>query len=126
MKKITSFGLILAVVFISSVVIELLNIEGLPLAVFALIFLFVLLLTGLLKTEWLEEAGGVMLKHMGLLFVPLGVRIVSEISLLEGMIVRVFATVILSTLITQAAVLAALKLMKRYGGGQNGNNKKLI
>lgn len=126
MKKITSFGLILAVVFISSVVIELLNIEGLPLAVFALIFLFVLLLTGLLKTEWLEEAGGVMLKHMGLLFVPLGVRIVSEISLLEGMIVRVFATVILSTLITQAAVLAALKLMKRYGGGQNGNNKKFI
>lgn len=65
--------------------------------VVGMILLFVLLVTGILKLEWVEGAGGFLTKHLAFFFIPIAVGIMAykDILLSQG---AVFALGLLGSL----------------------------
>ncbi|MGN0409962.1 MAG: CidA/LrgA family protein [Candidatus Fimousia sp.] len=88
-----------------------------PSSIVSMILLFLLLLVGIIKEAQIEKGCDFLLKHMALFFVPSGVAIMNEYSLLKGKIlillfICVFTTVITFT-VTAYTVQVVLNWQKR-------------
>lgn len=58
-----------------------------PGSIIGMVLLFVLLCTKVIKLEWIEQASGFLLDNMGILFVPIGVGLLTMTEILSGNIV---------------------------------------
>ncbi|SDI04824.1 CidA/LrgA family protein [Alteribacillus bidgolensis] len=85
LEKITQWLILLGIYFIGS---SLSNIFHLPLpgSIIGMMLLFVLLLSGLFKLQWVEKVAQLHLKHMTLLFIPfiVGVFLSLDIFRVQG------------------------------------------
>lgn len=111
LKLIIQFCCIVLLIEISEWVLSILNITRVPVAIFALIILFSLLYTKVLKTEYVEGVSQILIKNMGLFFVPLGVKIVAHMEALDGILISVIAIVIIATVVTQISIALVAKLI---------------
>lgn len=78
------------------------NIFNLPIpgTIIGMILFFMLLYTGLLKTQKVENAVNALLMNMTILFLPPAVRILDSIHLLSGQFIKVLILIIITTFIT--------------------------
>lgn len=78
------------------------NIFNLPIpgTIIGMILFFILLYTGLLKTQKIENAVNALLMNMTILFLPPAVRILDSIHLLSGQFIKVLILIIITTFIT--------------------------
>lgn len=78
------------------------NIFNLPIpgTIIGMILFFILLYTGLLKTQKVENAVNALLMNMTILFLPPAVRILDSIHLLSGQFIKVLILIIITTFIT--------------------------
>lgn len=78
------------------------NIFTLPIpgTIIGMILFFILLYTGLLKTEKVENAVNALLLNMTILFLPPAVRILDSIHLLSGQFIKVLILIVFTTFIT--------------------------
>ena len=65
-----------------------------------MILLFLLLLSGLLKVEHIQEKGDFLLKNMAIFFIPSGVALIEQMDVLKGKILPLLAICLITTILT--------------------------
>ena len=109
MKIIRQIGIIFTVCWLSQVIAEFLPFDF-PASVIGMIFLFICLLTGLLKIEHIQEKSDFLLGNMAFFFVPAGVSIMNYFDILKSSAVQLLIICIVSTVITFAVTAYSVKL----------------
>ena len=109
MKIIRQIGIIFTVCWLSQVIAEFLPFDF-PASVIGMIFLFICLVTGLLKIEHIQEKSGFLLGNMAFFFVPAGVSIMNYFDILKSSAVQLLIICIVSTVITFAVTAYSVKL----------------
>ena len=109
MKIIRQIGIIFTVCWLSQVIAEFLPFDF-PASVIGLIFLFICLLTGMLKIEHIQEKSDFLLGNMAFFFVPAGVSIMNYFDILKSSAVQLLIICIVSTVITFAVTAYSVKL----------------
>lgn len=90
-----------------------------PGSVIGLILMFLLLTTGLLKVNWVEEGAKWMNKHLVLFFIPATVGIMNHYELFAGKGIFLIVIVLFSTILVMAT--AGLVSQWLVGKGDGGN-----
>ncbi|ATC93768.1 CidA/LrgA family protein [Pseudoalteromonas tunicata] len=103
MKYILSSALILSCLLIGKGASWLLN-GHFPGAIFGMLLLFLLLVSGKVHYDSVYPAGSLLLKYLPILFIPAGVGLIEHLALLEQAVWAISLAVLCSTLITLAAV----------------------
>jgi len=75
-----------------------------PGSILGMMLMFVLLLTGLVKMEWLTPVTNLFLKHMSFFFVPLGVGLLGALDLIAPIWMEMTFLLILSNLAVMLGV----------------------
>jgi holin-like protein len=109
MKIIRQIGIIFTVCWLSQVIAEFLPFDF-PSSVIGMIFLFICLLTGMLKIEHIQEKSDFLLGNMAFFFVPAGVSIMNYFDILKSSAVQLLIICIVSTVITFAVTAYSVKL----------------
>ena len=109
MKIIRQIGIIFTVCWLSQVIAEFLPFDF-PASVIGMIFLFICLVTGLLKIEHIQEKSDFLLGNMAFFFVPAGVSIMNYFDILKSSAVQLLIICIVSTVITFAVTASSVKL----------------
>ena len=109
MKIIRQIGIIFTVCWLSQVIAEFLPFDF-PASVIGMIFLFICLVTGLLKIERIQEKSDFLLGNMAFFFVPAGVSIMNYFDILKSSAVQLLIICIVSTVITFAVTAYSVKL----------------
>jgi holin-like protein len=108
MKIMKQIGIIFIVCWISQVIAGLLPFDF-PASVVGMIFLFLCLLTGVLKIEHIQEKSDFLLENMAFFFVPAGVSIMNYFGVLKSNAVQLVIICIVSTVITFAVTCYSVK-----------------
>ena len=111
MKLIRQFGIILAITFAGEVLKGLLPLP-IPVSIYGLLLMLVLLITGILPLEAVQDAGKFLIEIMPVLFVPAAVGLLDswpslQAVLLPGSVITVVTTIFVmavSGLVTQAVI----------------------
>ena len=109
MKIIRQIGIIFTVCWLSQVIAEFLPFDF-PASVIGMIFLFICLLTGMLKIEHIQEKSDFLLGNMAFFFVPAGVSIMNYFDILKSSAVQLLIICIVSTVITFAVTAYSVNL----------------
>lgn len=102
-KYIISSALILACLLIGKGASWLLN-GHFPGAVFGMLLLFLLLVSGKVHYDTVYPTGALLLKYLPLLFIPAGVGLIEHLGLLQHAFWGILTAVLCSTLVTLALV----------------------
>ena len=121
MKFLKQMSVIFAVYLVSVLISSLLPVT-IPGSVIGMILLFLLLCSGLLKTEHVGDAGDFLVKNMAFLFVPTVVGIVEYVPMLLDNLVAFLVIIAVTTLVTFAAaawtVAAVIRLQQKRKEGK--------
>ena len=122
MKIILQIGLVLGICLLGEGVSLLLPIPF-PGSVLAMIFLFILLLSGLLRPEHIKEKSDFLLKNMAFFFIPAGVGIMEYADELLPYLLPLLLICVITTILTFAASALTAKLIiflqeKKHTGQQ--------
>lgn len=75
---------------------------SIPGNIMGMIFLFLFLVTGILKLEKIERAAKSLLDNLAFLFVPAGVGLMNSFGIISGSIVKILLICIITTVIVMA------------------------
>ena len=121
MKFLKQMSVVFAVYLVSVLISSLLPVT-IPGSVIGMILLFLLLCSGLLKTEHVGDAGDFLVKNMAFLFVPTVVGIVEYVPMLLDNLVAFLVIIAVTTLVTFAAaawtVAAVIRLQQKRKEGK--------
>lgn len=98
MKYIKQFILILAISFAGELLKYLLPLP-VPASIYGMVLMFLALLTGVIKLEYVRETGKFLIEIMPLMFIPAGVGLMSSWSTLKPLLLPV-AVITVVTIIT--------------------------
>ncbi len=85
----------------------------LPGNVLGFIYLFLILKTGLLKTESIESVSNFLLKNLAILFIPGGVKLITVSHLFDGNLLKILAIIVISTILTMLSTAGTILLIER-------------
>ncbi len=108
MKIMKQIGIIFMVCWVSQVIAGILPFDF-PASVVGMIFLFLCLLSGVLKIEHVQEKSDFLLENMAFFFIPAGVSIMNYFSVLKSSVVQLIIICIISTVITFAVTAYSVK-----------------
>ena len=110
-------ALILAAITFAAEIIKYLLPLPIPVSIYGLILLFLLLKTGVLPLEKIEDVGNLLLELMPLLLVPASVSFVTALDTIQAMLLPVLIMGLLGTLLVMAVTgLVAQRLIRRGKG----------
>lgn len=99
LKVVLSFGLIWLMLEAGNALSRLIEpIMLIPGSILGMLMLFVLLLTGIVKMEWLTPVTGIFLKHMSYFYIPLGVGLLGAVDLIAPIWMEMTFLLIVSNL----------------------------
>ena len=98
MNKLAQFGIILSILLLGQVVQNHFQLP-IPSTVIGMMLLLLLLIFKIIKLEWVEGVGQVLLDNLSLMFIPAGVGIMKELHIFKGQVIPILVTVVLTTLI---------------------------
>lgn len=101
MKYVFQFGIILAVTFIAEMFYRYLPLP-VPASIYGLVIMLVLLVTGIIKLDWVKESARYLILIMPLMFIPAGAKLVTMVDLILPVLVPVIFTVFVTTIIVMA------------------------
>lgn len=129
MKYVKQFMIIMGVCFLGEMLHSLLPLP-IPASIYGLLILFMLLMTGILKLEQIEETSEFFLAIMPLLFLSPSVSLITVMDKVMGAFVPVVGTIVVSTIITTAvtgivtqSVMKLLGNRKRIGAKEEEKNE---
>lgn len=99
MKYVKQFMIIMGVSFLGEMLHSLLPLP-VPASIYGLLILFMLLMTGFLKLEQIEETSEFFLAIMPLLFLSPSVSLITVMDKVMGAFVPIVGTIVISTIIT--------------------------
>lgn len=109
MKYLKQFFIILAISLLGEICKAILPLP-IPASIYGMVFLFLLLLTGVLKLEQVKDAGKFLIEIMPVLFIPAGVGLMSSWNVLQPVLIPVSVI----TVITIFTVMAATGLVSQW------------
>ena len=84
-----------------------------PGTVLGLIFLFLALSFGIVKTEMIEEICEVLISHMSFLFVPAGVGLMTSFDMLKGKVMAFSIIIFISTIVVWIVTVYVVKFLRK-------------
>jgi holin-like protein len=108
MKYLKQFLIILAISLLGEVLKELLPLP-IPASIYGMVFLFILLLTGVIKLDQVKDAGKFLIDIMPVMFIPAGVGLMSSWNVLKPVLVPVS----IITIITIFTVMGATGIVSQ-------------
>nr|WP_297764627.1 CidA/LrgA family protein [uncultured Butyrivibrio sp.] len=108
MKYLKQFLIILAVSLMGEICKALLPLP-IPASIYGMVFMFVFLLTGLIKLDQVRDAGKFLIEIMPVMFIPAGVGLMSSWGVLKSVLIPVSVI----TVITIFTVMAATGLVSQ-------------
>ena len=97
MKTLKQIGFISAIILLSQILQQSLNLP-IPGTVLGMVLLLILLILKIVKLEWVEDGAKVLLNHLTFLFVPAGVAIMNVFNIFEGKIIILLIVVFIATI----------------------------
>lgn len=101
MKLIRQFGTILAITFAGEVLKGLLPLP-IPVSIYGLLLMLVLLITGILPLEAVQDAGKFLIEIMPVLFVPAAVGLLDSWPSLQAVLLPVSVITVVTTIFVMA------------------------
>lgn len=98
MKYLKQFLLILAVTFIGEVIKALVPLQ-IPAGIYGLVLLFVLLMSGAIKSSWVKETADFLIEIMPLMFIPAAVGLLESWDILQPVWGKIAVITVLSTVL---------------------------
>ena len=95
MKFLKQFLIILALSFVGEALKYFLPLP-VPASIYGMVLLFILLLTGLVKLEDVQDAGKFLIEIMPVMFIPAGVGLMESWGVLKPMLVPVVVIIVIS------------------------------
>lgn len=108
MKYLKQFLIILAISLLGEVLKELLPLP-IPASIYGMVFLFILLLTGIIKLDQVKDTGKFLIEIMPVMFIPAGVGLMSSWNVLKPVLVPVS----IITIITIFTVMGATGIVSQ-------------
>ena len=87
-----------------------------PASIYGLLLLFILLKTGILKLEQIEDVGGLLLELMPLLLVPASVSFLTVLDMIQGMLLPVLIMGFVGTVVVMMVTGMVSQALVRRGG----------
>lgn len=118
-KLLQGFALLLSLQWLSTVIISFLGIPFPP-PLLGMIILTILLCTGIIKENYIEDICGALIDKMALLFLPAGVSMILYLDVIKAELLPISLTLVLSSIIIlcSTALVLELLLRKKEEGGQ--------
>lgn len=102
MKLLTQIAVLFGICLLGEIISVILPF-AFPATVISMILLFILLISGFLKTKQIQTTADFLMKNMALFLIPPGVGIISSLDLLGKNIVPFLIIVLITTILTFAA-----------------------
>ena len=112
MKYLKQLIIILAAYLLGAVVQAVFKLP-IPGTVLGLIFLFIGLYTGLIKTEMIEDICEILMSHMSFLFIPAGVGLMTSYKLLQGKLAAFSLIILITTAVVWIVTAYVVKLLRK-------------
>jgi len=112
MKYIIQIGIISGISFVAEILHELLPLP-VPASVYGLLLLLVLLLTGILKEDYIKDAADFMLSVMPLFFVPASVALITSYESIKGNILKLVVMCLVSTIVVMVVTGGVAQIIVR-------------
>ena len=109
MKYLKQFLIILAVSLMGEICKAILPLP-IPASIYGMVFMFILLLTRVIKLDQVRDAGKFLIEIMPVMFIPAGVGLMSSWGVLQGVLIPVS----IITVITIFTVMAATGLVSQF------------
>ena len=101
MKYLMQFGIILGVSFAGEVLKHFIPLS-IPASIYGLVLMLILLSSGVLKLEIVEDAADFLIKIMPLMFIPAVVGLIESYSEIAGMVLKLSALTVVTTVVVMA------------------------
>ena len=98
MKLLRQAALILGLYFLGQIIQQAFSLP-IPGSVIGMLILLVLLCTGIVKVEMIEEISNFLLDNLAFFFIPAGVGLLASFSILKGKILAIVSVSVISTVI---------------------------
>lgn len=113
--------LICLIYLVSEFVVTILDLP-IPGNVFGLIFLFVLLLTGVVKVNYIDKAAGFLNKHLAFFYIPFGVGLMNYGDLIKTNGLSILIMIIGSSIIGLIVTSGSAQYLSRKVGVKRGQS----
>ena len=113
MKMIAQAGVVCAICWVSLCIESVLPF-AMPASIIGMLLLLCLLMLRLVKLEWVQELADLMLGNLQFLFVPALVSIIQYLDVLRQNGAAIIVICVVTTFITFAATVAAVRLTLRW------------
>ncbi len=119
MKYMKQFGIIALVSFFGEVLNKLLPFP-VPASVYGLVTMVILLLTGIVKLEMIEETADFLISIMVLFFIPSSVGLMTSFDALQGNVLKILVMCFVSTIVAIAVtgLVAQVVIKILHKGGE--------
>lgn len=95
--------------------------------ILGMILLFILLLTGVVKLEWIDKASSLLIKHLAFFFIPIAVGLMNfgPLFLERGIsfLIIIVGSIIIGMFVTGAV---SQQLIKRRGKKEHGRSRNVV
>ena len=118
MKFLKQFLIILAVSLMGEICKAILPLP-IPASIYGMVFMFVFLLTGIIKLDQVKDAGKFLIEIMPVMFIPAGVGLMSSWGVLKGVLIPVSVITVITIFTVMAATGLVSQVIIRRG------NKKI-
>lgn len=115
MKNLKGIFIIFACMFLGGF-IRMVAPVPIPDVVYGMLILTVLLILKFVKVEDVEDTSDALLAHLGLLFVPLSVSLITKFDLLGPNLLKILAVLFVTTFITMGVTAKVVEIVQKMGG----------
>ena len=120
MKFLKQFLIILALSFVGEALKYFLPLP-VPASIYGMVLLFILLLTGLVKLEDVQDAGKFLIEIMPLMFIPAGVGLIDSWGELRPILLPVIVLLLVSTVLVMGVSGQVTQQMMHHGKKEDKN-----
>lgn len=115
MKELKQLGIILSILFVGQIIQKVFQLI-IPGTVIGMIILLILLMSNIIKMEWIESVSNILLGHLLFLFIPGGVGIIKSLDMFKGNILSLLFILITTTVIVTVVTGITVQLLIKDGG----------
>lgn len=123
MKFLKQFLIILAVSLMGEICKAILPLP-IPASIYGMVFMFIFLLTGLIKLDQVRDAGKFLIEIMPVMFIPAGVGLMSSWGVLQDVLIPVSIITVITIFTVMAATGLVSQVIIRKGHNKKVNESK--
>lgn len=126
MKYLKQFLIILAVSLLGEILKAALPLP-IPASIYGMVFMFIFLLTGIIKLNQVKETGKFLIEIMPVMFIPAGVGLMSSWNVLKPVLIPVSVITVITIFTVMASTgLVSQVVIRKSKKGNRKNNEKTI